>query len=201
VIRIENSSLDRRYPHTVYALVFELNTMLWFYTDADGTQSLSRYRGRVEADKADFGSLLPFIDPGFVRWTPVPEGVGEVRTVRRPPHACFIESIALLHRRIAEGGEVKDARLLSYYVEIGGELRGHTVLQYRSAGAVRVVDPNRPMHVIRIGPRCADDPVAVARSLRNDVVRARAVPLDEIVQQAPSIFAVAEPSVPRSSPR
>ena len=37
VIRIENVSAGSRYPATVYALVFELSGILWFYTDIDGT--------------------------------------------------------------------------------------------------------------------------------------------------------------------
>src|SRR5215469_8361935 len=63
VIRIENCAPRSRYPADFCALVFELDDVLWLYTPYDGTQSLSRYRGRVERDKAGLGDLLRAVDP------------------------------------------------------------------------------------------------------------------------------------------
>ena len=74
VIEVENRTSGGRYPAQVYALVFEFEHILWFYTDADGTQSLSQYVGRTAQDKADLGPLLKGVDPGFVGWKAVPEG-------------------------------------------------------------------------------------------------------------------------------
>jgi len=73
VVRIDNAGPRgagprNAYPLTVYATVFELSGILWFYCDADGTQSLSVRRGSPEADKADPGPLLRAISGQFGAW-------------------------------------------------------------------------------------------------------------------------------------
>src|SRR5579859_5630219 len=115
VVRIENASPAGAYAPTVYALVFELTDALWFYTDADGTQSLSTRYGRVREDEADLGRLLLGIDPGFTRWAYLSPGPAEPGA-GRPPNACFIEALALLRRRLESGLPTGEPRLLSYYL-------------------------------------------------------------------------------------
>ncbi|HEY4990003.1 MAG TPA: hypothetical protein VII09_09360, partial [Opitutaceae bacterium] len=57
------------YPRTVYAVVFEMSGILWFYTDTNGTQSLSLTLGTLDRDKAAPGRLFRAIDRGFTRWS------------------------------------------------------------------------------------------------------------------------------------
>jgi hypothetical protein len=192
VIRIENRSFPSPYPRTVYALVFELNDALWFYTDTDGTQSLSRFLGRLKADEADVGPLLRFIEPGFEHWAPVPSLSTQVPLHRRIPHGCFLECIALLRERMSAGMSTHDARLLSYYVRIAGQTYGHTVLQYRSPEGIRVIDPDWPHRIILIRAVRGYDPQSIAAHLRNDIDRTYAVPLDQLEKSA----ATTAPSTP-----
>jgi len=65
VLRIENETRGGAYAPMLHALVFEFAGRLWFYTDANGTQSFSLHRGRLAEEKADFGPLLRDIEPGF----------------------------------------------------------------------------------------------------------------------------------------
>jgi hypothetical protein len=147
VIRVENTGWSRRYPRRVEALVFELAGILWFYTDADGTQSLSTQRGRLAQDKADLTPLLREIDHGFTAWSPVPDDErarAEVRAARGPlRNGCFIESVAALRERLAAGESPGDPQLLSYYIAGAG----HTVLTYQAGDGVRVIDPAEPDRV------------------------------------------------------
>jgi hypothetical protein len=55
VLRIENDSPGRhsRYPAEFHTLVVAFEDILWLYTEFDGTQTLSRYAGRIEEDRAD----------------------------------------------------------------------------------------------------------------------------------------------------
>ena len=85
VVRIENSApagfLHRgAYPRVVYATVFEVSGILWFYTDTDGTQSLSLTTNTAARDEASPGALFLAIDRGFTRWSwvagPAPRGGG-----------------------------------------------------------------------------------------------------------------------------
>ena len=90
LVRIENSTPRgftgrSAYPRIVYAYVFELSGILWFYTDADGTQSLSLTRGTVARDAADPGPALP--GPwirGFTGWRWVDEREVSRGCRRRP---------------------------------------------------------------------------------------------------------------------
>jgi hypothetical protein len=188
VIRIDNSNPSSRYPRAVDALVFELDSVLWLYTPTDGTQSLSLYRNRAEMDKANLGPLLAAIDEGFTRWEVLPRPGGPLLGQARPPNGCFIESIAILLRRLDYGASVENPRLLSYYVSCPGGMRGHTVLQFTTGGQVQVVDPDRPNRVIRISHADPDDPKNVADRIRGDVARARHLPLGEFLDRAPAHF-------------
>ena len=64
LIRIENERPTATYPRKTFALVFEFNGILWFYTARDGTQSLSLFTGRVEKDRKNLHPLLLEIDSG-----------------------------------------------------------------------------------------------------------------------------------------
>ncbi|HZZ58225.1 MAG TPA: hypothetical protein VFE31_10375 [Opitutaceae bacterium] len=175
-LRIANRA-PGRYPAEVDALVFELEGALWFYTDADGTQSLSQYLNRTERDKADLGPLLRAIEPGFAAWEDAPPCL-EDSVAGALPNGCFIQSLGLLRERRMAGLALARPRLLSYYVQTPGGLRGHTVLQFREGDAWRVVDPLRPKARLVIHPRNPDDPRACAIQLRPDVASARFLPLD-----------------------
>jgi len=188
VIHIDNSNLSSRYPRAVDALVFQVDSILWFYTPADGTQSLSLYRNRAEADKLNLGPLLAAIDEGFSRWKVLPPAGGPLPGPARLPNGCFIESIAILLRRLDRGAAVENPQLLSYYVARPGGVRGHTVLQFTSGGWVQVVDPDWPNRIIRISHADPNDPKSVADRIRGDVARARHLPLGEFLDRASAHF-------------
>ena len=183
VIRIENNSLASRYPRELHALVFELAGILWFYSDADGTQSLSLHRGRLAEEKADLAPLLRAIEPGFARWSVVPGGAGGPKG-RRPELAngCFIDSIAVLRERLAHGAEIAGARLLSFYVDSKIGRAGHTVLTCETAQQIEVIDPLEPGRVRRFAVALGTDALALARALEGgSIVKARWVPLDIVL--------------------
>ena len=133
VIRIENDARNSRYPRSLHALVFELAGILWFYTEADGTQSFSLHQGQLAAEKANYAPLLRDIEPGFTRWTAVAADVaaGNSLPPEAPlPNGCFIESYAALRMLVARGVPVREPRLLSYYAQGKVRQAGHTVLAY-----------------------------------------------------------------------
>ena len=176
VIRVENEARASRYPHELHALVFELAGILWFYTDADGTQSLSLQRGRLAEDKADFAPLLRSIEPGFRRWSVAPEGEA---TPGGLPNGCFIESVAALRLRLARGEPATEARLLSYYFETPAGRRGHTVLSYRTDRGREVIDPERSARPRLFSAEEADDALHLAQALEfQTVAKARWVPVE-----------------------
>jgi hypothetical protein len=178
VVRIDSSRphdlLERGpYPRIVYALVFELSGILWFYTDVDGTQSLSLTLNTVARDRADPGPLLRAIDPGFTRWTWVdaPRDPGGP-AVRRPRNACFVESVAVLNRRVASGGEAGSPMLLSYYVDTPGGRLGHTVLLFRTSSGLSAIDADESDGPIAIPGDLGADARAVSAYLRGGPVAA-----------------------------
>ncbi|HEY1793505.1 MAG TPA: hypothetical protein VGG34_11355 [Opitutaceae bacterium] len=178
LIRVTNTNPGRPYPARVHALVFELSGILWFYTDTDGTQSLSTHLGTLERDKADFSPLLPAIDRGFASWRAedpgrAPPGEGRI------PNGCFIESVSLLRRRLEAGGQASRPRLLSYYVRVAGRVRGHTVLQFMTDSGPMVLDPDAPARPVPITPADVDDAESCVGCLRGDVFRARWLPLGD----------------------
>jgi hypothetical protein len=184
IVRIDNRGPRPRwrrssYPQTVYALVFEMSGILWFYTDTDGTQSLSLTLGTLERDKADPGPLLRGIDPGFVSWEWVGEPAGPwVPVPSRPPNACFVESIAALLRRVAFGGEAGSPQLLSYYVDTPGGRLGHTVLIFTTRGGLEAVDAELSEAPVSIPETLGTDPRAVSAFLWGKrVAAARTLPI------------------------
>jgi hypothetical protein len=184
-VRIENSAASSRYPRVLNALIFQLDSVLWFYTPTDGTQSLSLFRGRAEADKRDLGPLLAAIDQGFTHWDVLPQASAPLPGKARPPNGCFIESMALLFQKLEYGSRIENPQLLSYYVALPGGIRGHTVLQFTSGGRVQVVDPDRPTRTIGIHYANENDPKSVADRIRGDIANARHLPLREFLDRAP----------------
>lgn len=164
VIRIENRARQSRYPRQLHALVFELAGILWFYTETDGTQSFSLHRGRLEQEKADFAPLLRDIEPGFATWRVVDAGAEAIEPGILP-NGCFIESVGALRARLVAGEPVENPQLLSYYAQTAGGVNGHTVLTYRIAGEVEVIDSAQADKVFRFPAALAADPVALARAL------------------------------------
>jgi hypothetical protein len=171
VLRLDQAHRRSRYPAITYALVFELEGLLWFYTEADGTQSLSQRWGRAAADRADLGPLLRAIDPGFRTWTTLgrpaaaplaPAGAVDARPL---PNGCFIESVAALRRLIALGVAVAQPRLLCYYVATPTGPLGHTVLMFRDRQGEETVDATRSAVPRPVPTRVGDDPLAMASFL------------------------------------
>jgi len=180
VLRISNSGRRSPYPKIVYALAFELEGILWFYTDADGTQSLSLRLGRTAEDEGDLGPLLRAIDPGFTAWETVPAGEGRADAPRagRLPNGCFIDCVAALRRRMIAGGQADRPELLSFYADTPAGLLGHTVLVFSTREGEQAVDAGRSERPVRVPPGLRDNPIALARFLRGgDVSAARVLPV------------------------
>jgi len=185
LIRIENTGDTKTYPHTVHALVFELAGILWFYTDVNGTQSFSLYRGRLDADKTDFAPLLADIHEGFKRWTEFP---ADETTVTPESgllrNGCFVESVAFLRTRLLVGGEVSRPQLLSFYVNRGLRSVGHTVLTFETKEGVQVFDPAEPESPLMFRRELAGDAAALGSALVGGIVsRALWVPIGEFSAQ------------------
>jgi hypothetical protein len=178
VILVRNSDVRGRYPRTLGAVVFELGDMLWFYASTDGTQSLSTVRGHAERDAHDLGPLLTRIDPGFTHWEydSAPNGPDKREPV--PPNACFIQSIALLRRRVAAGTGPEHARLLSYYVSLPTGVMGHTVLYVKNNEGPAIIDPLSRRSPLRVRTANVGDAKSVASCIRPDISSARWVPMD-----------------------
>jgi hypothetical protein len=185
VVRIENSGPQSgwkrsAYPRVVYALVFELSGILWFYTDSDGTQSLSLTRGTAARDASDPGPLFRAIDRNFASWSWIdqPKASDEVFPHGTPPNACFVESVAFLLRRMEAGEETVHPELLSYYVKTATALYGHTVLIFGMERGLVAVDPDVSPRPVELPPRLWTDPLALSAFLRGGrVSAARTLPL------------------------
>jgi len=187
VLRVHNSSTESRYPASFGAVVFELGGILWFYTDTDGTQSLSLRRNHALEDERDFGPLLTRIDPGFTHWEYDSEDPESNERGGVPPNACFIQSIALLRHRLSEGMSANHAMLLSYYVSYPTGLKGHTVLYLETDRGPTVIDPLSQRWPLPIRCENPGDPKCVAYCIRRDISSARWVPI------GPHDFASANP--------
>lgn len=168
VIRIENTNRASAYPQEVFALVFELGGVLWFYTDHDGTQSLSLRSNELAADKRELPRLLRAIDPGFLRHEVVPRPAVFESGPRRGhlPNGCLIESYAQLRARLAAGEPIANARLLSVYYRASGERAGHTVLTYETPSGTYLFDPARPAFKRRVSASLRADALDVGRAVR-----------------------------------
>ena len=192
VIRVENTATHSRYPATVFALVFEEAGLLWFYTDADGTQSLSLHPGRLAEEKADLAPLLLEIDPGFATYELLTsDGERTSRSVfehgpggpysvsdRALPNGCFVESLAALRDRVERGEQIARARLLNCYVDTPAGRRGHTVLTYETPRGLFLLDPGRSPEPRQVPRAWADDAMALAGAALQGVrvAQARWVP-------------------------
>lgn len=175
VLRIENDDRHSPYPATVHALVFEMGGLLWFYTGMDGTQSFSLHRGRLEEEKREFGRLLRAVDPGFKRFTILPDTAPAWARDSAPlANGCFIDSLVALREALEQGEPVKQARLLTYYVKWRGRVTGHTVLVYTTDLGMHVVDKaaEREPQVF-LGE--TDDGLELARRLLHPSLRHRLV--------------------------
>jgi hypothetical protein len=172
VIVVKNEGSTSRYPRTVHALVFELAGILWFYNDADGTQSFSTYRGRLEQDKADFAPLLREINRGFSSWTVIaPDFTLSVDQKAGLLNGCFVQSVANLRARLVSGAEVSHPQLLSYYAGSGSRIAGHTVLTYETAEGVQVIDPIDPARPMLYPREFSRNAVALGTALVGRVVQ------------------------------
>lgn len=157
VLEIKNTDRYSPYGRRVHATVFEFNGLLWFYTDANGTQSLSLCLGRLEQEKADLGPLLHAICPGFVSftditgresWTGRPERDGSFPKLR---NGCFVESLAALRRFLRQGEPLTEARLLLLYVRTAsGGIAGHTGLVFSTPAGRFFWDPEAPTQTNRV---------------------------------------------------
>jgi len=193
VVRIENTgergfATRKGYPSVTYALIFELSGILWFYCDADGTQSLSVTLGSVEADKLNPGPLLKAISPRFGAWKWV-DASAPPDPGRRvpPPNDCFIECVAILRQRIAAGAELRSPRLLFFYVDTPTGRLGHTVLVFQARNELMAVDPDQPHAPIRIPAHAGADARSIACFVRGGkVARARELSLDALGMYRPS---------------
>jgi hypothetical protein len=167
------------YPKAVYGVVFEMSGILWFYTDTNGTQSLSLTLGTLETDKAAPGRLFRAIDRGFGRWSWVDEPPSPwVAAPRRPPNGCFIESVAALYRRLAVGATTASPRLLSYYVDTPTGRLGHTVLLFGAGSGLEAVDFDTSERPVPIPPGLGDDPRSISSFLWGRTVSsARTLPI------------------------
>jgi hypothetical protein len=203
VIHVENTGQSRHYPRKVDALVFELAGILWFYSDADGTQSLSTYRGRLAQDKDDFSPLLREIDPGFTAWRRVPDD--ESATARALAerdsllNGCFIESVAALRPHLSAGEPLIRAQLLSFYAARSGQVPGHTVLTYETGDKIRVIDPLEPDRMQTFPRTFAGNASALASALLGGrVAKAVWIPLDTFAASETARYAAATPVADRA---
>jgi hypothetical protein len=80
---------------------------------------------------------------------------------------------------------IENPKLLSYDVALSGGMRGHTVLQFKSADRAQVIDPKGPSSPRRI--RYAGEggnAASVALRIRGDIAEARHIPLDEFLYRS-----------------
>ncbi len=197
VLRIDNSNPHNGYPSTVFATVFEFDGILWFYTDANGTQSFSLHRGRLDEEKANFTSLVQAISPDFRFFEILPEVAGKPVhvTSARLPNGCFIDSLAALRYRIEAGDAILRASLLSVYVGRGATLHGHTVLAYETpAGAFLIDSAVSPEPVRLAGATLAHDPIRAAQAVMKNVTRALWLPVVAPKRDPSSLMAAMTPS-------
>lgn len=171
VLHIENRAGTARYPKELHVLVFELEDRLWFYTEFDGTQSLSIYAGHLEQDKADLGPLLRTVLPELKRFTDVTNSltpqppISRTRDAEWLPSGCFIKCIARLHALQRDASPPDEAGLLAFYINTVAGLFGHSVLVYRQDGRRYVYDPEGAGTVFLLPESKSNEPLALARSL------------------------------------
>jgi hypothetical protein len=191
---VENVAEKSLYPPVVFALVFEAGSILWFYTDTEGTQSFSLHRDNLAAEKADFSQLLTAIEPGFQRYSILEDMPAVKNELIGPlPNGCLIESVASVQWLIDRGETIDRANLVSFYFELDGERKGHTVLAYENEAGAFLVDPTPRPRRIHVGEKLPDNPLVLAQKWQ------RHVPVQNARRFALSLppaagFAAAEPS-------
>ena len=94
------------------------------------------------------------------------EPKGAAPALRHPANACFIESLAVLLRRMETGEEARSPRLLSYYVRTPTAVYGHTVLVFQTARGLEAVDPGVSGDAVDIPREVGTDPMALSAFLR-----------------------------------
>jgi hypothetical protein len=167
IARIENApahGLERRtpYPPTVYALVFEMSDILWFYCDADGPQSLSRRYGSVEA------------------------------AAHAPPNACFIECIAELRRRSQLGKQTGLPRIFFVYEDTPTGRLGHTLLVFQSGYGLSAIDPDFSSTPKQIPARVGTEVRAISSYVIGRAVdEARELPINDFRSASPDLQSAA----------
>ena len=206
VIRIKNRRPGGAYRREVWASVFEFNDILWFYTPAEGTQSLSLYRGKTEEDKANLLPLLQAVHSGFVGFDvpQQPDSKNEGNSYPKLDNGCFVESLHALGTLVAAGEFVTDARLLLYYSEDRGRVVGHTGLYASTAGGQLFWDPEHPEDWRRITIETEGKAMSVARKvavarMRSGLKSARWLPVDRIGSRRSELLAAVSPGPAESA--
>ncbi len=167
VLKIQETS---RTNQVSYALVFEFNRVLWYYSPLEGTRSLSHRIGRAVEDKQRVLDLVKSLFPKLL----LVESI-DIPQLSKPaggsiPNGCFISSIAALRDRASQLGNDCEAFLFSYYWRPKSLLVGHTVLLLKSARESLVVDLSRawPMEM-SVEPSLAQNPKALAETIDPDI--------------------------------
>jgi hypothetical protein len=191
LVRIENTNSHSIYPKIVFATVFEFSGILWFYTDVNGTQSLSLHRGLLAAEEADFAPLLKAIEVGFVSFAILPDA-GPAWTGTPPPllNGCFIDSIVALRAVLGRNEPVTAAALLCYYAGKDAVLAGHTVLAYETAAGLFVIDSAISGHPFKLRrSSLSSEPVKVAAMVAAGSVRQARWLLVDLPGENPAVLA------------
>ncbi|HKB88903.1 MAG TPA: hypothetical protein VKC60_00155 [Opitutaceae bacterium] len=204
VLRIENSRSHSHYPRIVYATVFEFEDILWFYTDADGTQSLSLKRDRLEEDKSDLGPLLLAIEPGFTRFEVLSGENAEpkLQSFAMLVNGCFIQALHASNELRHQGMPLLSAELVTFYRRVAGlagSVIGHTFLAFQTTDGWYFFDPTTQQHPEKLGERIrANDALVIAQRAgygKDGVQFVKGVLLDVKVDRPPLEMAKAEPSL------
>lgn len=142
VVLVENAEPIVRFPSRFYGLVFEFEGVLWFYTESDGTQSLSQQFGQIRADKKNYLSLVRELHHGFARITDAASDEPPLASLldNTLPRGCFLYCL-LNWRRLEKLGAPSRAQLLTYYVNAVDGPRGHTLLLYQYGKKHYLYDP------------------------------------------------------------
>ena len=187
VVQIDNRVSTRDYPRNTWATVFELEGRLWIYLPREGTQSLSRFYGRLESDKEDLRDVLAHVHAGFRSYRVATDDDDAVTLDPRwesgpLPNGCLIDALTRYRQMVDAGSRVLDALLLMYYGGSGLARWGHTVLCFRTAEGWFCWDGKKTARVGEPGTELPGDPLRLARltvdeAMSNRLVKARALRL------------------------
>ena len=125
--------------------------------------------------------MLRELHDGFLGWREEQPSLGRRRVVREPLRVgCFVESVAILRQRHAEGREVRRPRMLLNYCA-GQGAAGHAVVTFETAAGLSVINPQRPHEVVLAG-RARDSARELAEALvGHRLAKARWGPMDEFL--------------------